>query len=167
MNRGLRQAERPKFWIGVTIFLWPIQKVRQKGGIMANVLLLGAGFSKNWGAPLAAEVFHSLIADREVRAAPGIRDLSFQHQRIGGFEGALGAHARCRGCVCPYPGPCQGPAVWTSRTCIKKPTFNSSGRRPCRVRIMSQIENEPEAHGIYSCRSASIGSMRAALRAGK
>lgn len=58
---------------------------------MSNVLLLGAGFSKNWGAPLAAEVFNSLIADREVRANAAIRDLLFQHQRTDGFEGALGA----------------------------------------------------------------------------
>ena len=42
---------------------------------MRRILLTGAGFSKNWGGPLASEVLRSLIADQEIRANPSIRAL--------------------------------------------------------------------------------------------
>ncbi len=54
---------------------------------MTNILFLGAGFSKNWGAPIASEFFHSLIADPEVRASEPIRNLLWQHRN--NFENAL------------------------------------------------------------------------------
>ena len=65
---------------------------------MANILLLGAGFSKNWGAPVTSEFFHALIADPEVRANQHIRTLLWEHR--SNFEEALAglqeAYARDR-----------------------------------------------------------------------
>jgi len=55
---------------------------------MKNILLLGAGFSKNWGAPVASEFFNALIADAEVRTDKRIHDLLWSFRRTN-FEDAL------------------------------------------------------------------------------
>jgi len=54
---------------------------------MANILLLGAGFSKNWGGLLAREFVEELIADPQLRDDKNMRDLLFAHQN--NFEKAL------------------------------------------------------------------------------
>jgi hypothetical protein len=36
---------------------------------MTFILLTGAGFSHNWGGPLASEVFSALLADRDIDAS--------------------------------------------------------------------------------------------------
>lgn len=56
---------------------------------MEKILLLGAGFSRNWGGWLATELFENLLGTAEVRGDPGIRQLLWKHQRDEGFEGAL------------------------------------------------------------------------------
>jgi hypothetical protein len=69
------------------------------------ILLLGAGFSKNWGGPLAADVFDYLLGSKEISANPRLRELLWKHQFTGGFEDALAelqdefrrAPASCRG----------------------------------------------------------------------
>src|SRR5262245_51631512 len=52
-----------------------------------SILLIGAGFSRNWGGWLASEAFEYLLGCPEVDA--GLRDLLWRHKRRGGFEGAL------------------------------------------------------------------------------
>lgn len=54
---------------------------------MRNILLLGAGFSKNWGGPLAKEVFTQLIADSEIRADKDMGKLLWANR--DNFEDAL------------------------------------------------------------------------------
>src|SRR6266849_7237355 len=54
---------------------------------MHNILLLGAGFSRNWGGWLADEAFEYLLGCPQID--PGIRELLWRHRRAGGFEGAL------------------------------------------------------------------------------
>jgi hypothetical protein len=54
---------------------------------MANILLLGAGFSKNWGAPVAHEFFTQLIADEEIQQNPQIQQLLWSNWT--NFEEAL------------------------------------------------------------------------------
>ena len=56
---------------------------------MANILLLGAGFSANWGAPVTSGVFNALIADPEVRGDRPMHDLLWRNR--GNFENALAA----------------------------------------------------------------------------
>jgi hypothetical protein len=51
------------------------------------ILLVGAGFSRNWGGWLASEAFEYLLGCPEVDIA--LRDLLWRHKRVGGFEGAL------------------------------------------------------------------------------
>lgn len=59
---------------------------------MTHLLLLGAGFSRNWGGWLAAEAFEYLLGSPEVLADEYLRDLLWTHQgRGGGFEAALEA----------------------------------------------------------------------------
>jgi hypothetical protein len=52
-----------------------------------TILLLGAGFSRNWGGWLASEAFEYLLG------CPGLDratiELLWKHKRSGGFEGAL------------------------------------------------------------------------------
>ncbi len=52
-------------------------------------LLLGAGFSRNWGGWLGAEVFEYLIGHRSIRDDPTTRQLLWRFQATVGFEGAL------------------------------------------------------------------------------
>lgn len=55
---------------------------------MANILLLGAGFTRNWGGWLGPEVFEYLLGRPEIDSA--IRKLLFDHRRLGGYEAAMG-----------------------------------------------------------------------------
>lgn len=57
---------------------------------MANrILLLGAGFSRNWGGPLASEMFDSLLGEPEVEHDAELRRVLWEHKDAGGFESAL------------------------------------------------------------------------------
>lgn len=56
---------------------------------MKFYLLIGAGFSRNWGGWLASEVFEYLLGDPTVIASARLRDLLWKHQAAGGFEAAL------------------------------------------------------------------------------
>lgn len=53
-----------------------------------KILLLGAGFSRNWGGYLAQEVDDYLLGSG---IDPDVRDLLFRHRRSGGFEKVLEA----------------------------------------------------------------------------
>ncbi|MGY9005150.1 MAG: SIR2 family protein [Alphaproteobacteria bacterium] len=52
-----------------------------------KILLLGAGFSRNWGGWLASEAFEYLLGCPEIDSSN--RDLLFKYKNNGGFEGAL------------------------------------------------------------------------------
>jgi len=56
---------------------------------MADFLLIGAGFSRNWGGWLASEAFEYLLGTPEVVNDPKLRKRLWAHQGKGGFEGAL------------------------------------------------------------------------------
>jgi hypothetical protein len=53
-----------------------------------HYLLLGAGFSRNWGGWLANETLEYLLGSPLIDG--DIRSLLWEHRRQGGFEGALG-----------------------------------------------------------------------------
>ena len=54
---------------------------------MGQILLLGAGFSRNWGGWLAPEAFEYLLGCPQVDAP--LRSLLWKYKRQGGFEDAL------------------------------------------------------------------------------
>jgi hypothetical protein len=54
---------------------------------MTHILLTGAGFSYNWGGPLAAEVFNGLLSDNDIDGPT--RELLFAAHGAGGFERVL------------------------------------------------------------------------------
>ena len=57
---------------------------------MSHILLLGAGFSRNWGGWLASEAFEYLIGCPEIMGDGSLNRLLWQHQlKGGGFEDAL------------------------------------------------------------------------------
>lgn len=56
---------------------------------MANYLLIGAGFSRNWGGWLATEAFEYLLGCPEITQNSNLRELLWRHQPQGGFESAL------------------------------------------------------------------------------
>lgn len=56
---------------------------------MKHYLLIGAGFSRNWGGWLANEAFEYLLGDPAVVADSVLRALLWKHQSEGGFEAAL------------------------------------------------------------------------------
>lgn len=56
---------------------------------MAHLLLLGAGFSRNWGGQLASEVFDYLIGLPEISRDEYLRGLLWANRNSGGFENAL------------------------------------------------------------------------------
>jgi hypothetical protein len=57
---------------------------------MSHLLLLGAGFSRNWGGWLAQEAFEYLLGCNEVISDGNLRELLWKHQESGGgFEAAL------------------------------------------------------------------------------
>lgn len=56
---------------------------------MPAVILLGAGFSHNWGGWLAKDVFNYLIGLPEIRRHERLIRLLWEHQSGGGFEDAV------------------------------------------------------------------------------
>jgi hypothetical protein len=56
---------------------------------MTHILLLGAGFSRNWGGLLAYEIFDALIADEDVGGNAYLKKLLWDNKNSGGFESAL------------------------------------------------------------------------------
>jgi hypothetical protein len=56
---------------------------------MGHILLLGAGFSRNWGGLLANEVFEYLIGQKDVAQDGYLKNLLWNHKTAGGFENAL------------------------------------------------------------------------------
>lgn len=56
------------------------------GRFSKRILLTGAGWSRNWGAPLAQEVWNALFGHAAVRANEGLRQLLLEETR---FEVAL------------------------------------------------------------------------------
>lgn len=57
---------------------------------MKPVILLGAGFSRNWGGWLAVEAMEYLLGCQEVMDSVPLKQLLWKHQKGGtGFEGAL------------------------------------------------------------------------------
>lgn len=54
-----------------------------------NLLLLGAGFSRNWGGWLASEAFTYLLGRPEVKDSEDLKVLLWESQQQGGFEQAL------------------------------------------------------------------------------
>ncbi len=56
---------------------------------MTNYLLIGAGFSRNWGGWLATEAFEYLLGCPEVAGDQTLGQLLWRHQSQGGFESAL------------------------------------------------------------------------------
>ncbi|HRK67926.1 MAG TPA: SIR2 family protein [Hyphomonas sp.] len=56
---------------------------------MQLLLLLGAGFSRNWGGWLATEAFEYLLGADPIASNPRHRQLLWKHYDSGGFEGAL------------------------------------------------------------------------------
>ena len=56
---------------------------------MPTFLLIGAGFSRNWGGWLASEAFEYLLGRPEIQQSPALRDLLWKHHPSGGFEDAL------------------------------------------------------------------------------
>lgn len=56
---------------------------------MPDFLLLGAGFSRNWGGWLASEAFEHLLGCPEVVSDANLRRLLWRFQHHGGFEAAL------------------------------------------------------------------------------
>lgn len=59
-------------------------------GERKHLLLLGAGFSRNWGGWLASEVFEYLLGCKPIATDDGLIDLLWKHKlKGGGFEAAL------------------------------------------------------------------------------
>lgn len=56
---------------------------------MTHILLLGAGFSRNWGGLLATEVFDQLIGVPEINKDEYLKKLLWDNKNNGGFENAL------------------------------------------------------------------------------
>lgn len=56
---------------------------------MQYCVLLGAGFSRNWGGWLASEAFEFLLGCPEVSRNPHLAKLLWRNQPAGGFETAL------------------------------------------------------------------------------
>lgn len=56
---------------------------------MTHILLLGAGFSRNWGGWLASETFEYLLGCPEIAKDKRLIELLWKHQSGGGFEDVL------------------------------------------------------------------------------
>jgi hypothetical protein len=67
----------------------PNNAFRAHTSIVRRYLLIGAGFSHNWGGWLASEAFEYLLGDPAVFANDKLRTLLWKHQSTGGFEAAL------------------------------------------------------------------------------
>ena len=61
---------------------------------MNPIILLGAGFSRNWGGWLASEAFEYLLGCPEIARNERLKKLLWKHQHSGGFEDALSAVQR-------------------------------------------------------------------------
>jgi hypothetical protein len=57
---------------------------------MGRFLLIGAGFTRNWGGPVASEMFDLLIGRKPINEMPMLRDALVRHRERRGFEAALG-----------------------------------------------------------------------------
>jgi hypothetical protein len=53
------------------------------------LLLLGAGFSRNWGGWLANEVFEYLLGCKEIAQSNYLKSHLWKHKQTGGFEAAF------------------------------------------------------------------------------
>jgi len=56
---------------------------------MNHILLLGAGFSSNWGGPLASDVFDWLLQRPEISGDAYLKQLLWNDRNAGGFENTL------------------------------------------------------------------------------
>jgi SIR2-like domain len=56
---------------------------------MTHILLLGAGFSSNWGGPLASDVFDWLVQRPEIASDPFLKQQLWNDRNAGGFENTL------------------------------------------------------------------------------
>ena len=56
---------------------------------MNHVLLLGAGFSANWGGPLASDVFDWLLQRPEISGDAYLKQMLWNDRNAGGFENTL------------------------------------------------------------------------------
>jgi hypothetical protein len=56
---------------------------------VTRLVLLGAGFSRNWGGWVASEAFEYLLGCPEIIGDVRLRQLLWTHQLSGGFESAL------------------------------------------------------------------------------
>jgi SIR2-like domain len=54
------------------------------------ILLLGAGFSRNWGGYLSSEVAGHLLTCKEVQTNVAVRNALLRQTNVGSFEAALG-----------------------------------------------------------------------------
>ncbi len=63
---------------------------------MNPIILLGAGFSRNWGGWLASEAFEYLLGCPEIARNERLKKLLWKHQHSGGFEDALSEVQRDR-----------------------------------------------------------------------
>lgn len=63
---------------------------------MNPIILLAAGFSRNWGGFLATEAFEYLLGCPEIARNERLRRLLWKHQHAGGFEDALAEVQRDR-----------------------------------------------------------------------
>jgi hypothetical protein len=62
---------------------------KREGDQVARVLLLGAGFSRNWGGLLGDEIFEHLIAFPPIQEDAYLKKLLWRFSQRGGFEYAL------------------------------------------------------------------------------
>ena len=72
-----------------SIFLRSLLPQHRVYCFMSQLLLLGAGFSRNWGGLLADDFFGSLIGLREIREDDYVKGLLWKFKNSGGFERAL------------------------------------------------------------------------------
>jgi len=56
---------------------------------MPHILLLGAGFSRNWGGWLADEAFEYLLGHPLIMQDSQLKQILWKHKNTGGFENAL------------------------------------------------------------------------------
>jgi hypothetical protein len=56
---------------------------------MKHILLLGAGFSSNWGGPLASDVFDWLLQRPEISGDAHLKQMLWNDRNGGGFENTL------------------------------------------------------------------------------
>jgi hypothetical protein len=56
---------------------------------MKHILLLGAGFSSNWGGPLASDIFDWLLQRPEISGDAYLKQMLWNDRNAGGFENTL------------------------------------------------------------------------------